>query len=281
MRVMGRETTAAKRDIELLDAVYRRGLRRFLARLAGIGESHWRGQAGEGFHQALAHLAVAQENGLQLIRASLAGRVTLPPSRNGAASEADLTDRPPTGLLALIEQLVEEQLAIMIHLPDDGLLETPAIVPEWSRPGNLGRLYDHLYVHLVFHYEELRTQVGDPPLLHWFEEWMPEASNDFYDRLFRLFPLIYRPRPPGEGETAEHAPETICVDLMQPGGGRWTLLLDQQAARVELGCEGPATSTIKGKPREFFDFLRGEGKRVKVSGGRQAGRNLGTLFPLA
>jgi hypothetical protein len=275
---MGRETTAQKRDSELLEAVYRRSLRRFAQRVGAVEESSWRGKPGDKFHGVLSHLAVAEENGLQLIRASLAGRVALAPSSDGRASEADLMGGPATGLLALIEQVVEEQLRILKRLPDDGLLETPAVVPEWSRPGNLGRLYDHLYVHLVFHYEELRSEVGDPPLLHWFDGWMPEASNDFYDRLFRLLPVLYTPEA---AEGSESKEGSICIDLTQPGGGRWTVVLDHSEAHSVLGCEGVTTTTIKANPRAFFDYLRDEGRRVKIRGNGTAARNLRALFPLS
>ena len=276
MRVMGRETTAQKRDIELTAAVYRRGLARFVERVEELGEASWRGSAGDEFHRVLAHLAVAQENGLQLIRESLNGRVTLPEagtvSKDG--SEAEFMEESPTGLLAHVERVVEKQIAILLALADDGLLETPAVVPEWRYPGNLGRLFDHLYVHLVVHYEEIRSAVGGP-FAPWFEAWMPEASNDFYDRLFRVVPLVYNREGLAEQEVGQAA---ICVDLMQPGGGRWTLLLDVTSARSENGCEGETTSTIKAKPREFFDFFRGQGKRVKISGRGDAARNLGALF---
>lgn len=276
MRVMGRETTAQKRDIELFDAVYRGALGRFSERVGGLDESAWRGEAGDGLYRSLAHLAVAQENGLALMKASLSRRIG---SSDGAAapasSEADFMERESNGLLDLIQQTAEEQLRLLLALPDDGLLELPVSVPEWRQRGQVRHLYDHMYVHLVYHYQEIRTEVGAGKLPHWFEEWMPEASNDFYDRLFRLLPLLYEPEALGETEEAR-----VCVDLTQPGGGRWELVLDRAQARSDIGCGAGATTTIKATPRKFFDSFQAKGARLKVRGERAAANNLRALFPL-
>jgi hypothetical protein len=278
MRVMGRETTAQRRDIELFDAVYRRAVERFLERVGGVSEGKWRGKAGDGFHQSLAHLAVAQENGLALIRESLSRRITLSAERDGdsTASEADLMEREPTGLLHLIRELAEEQLRVLLALPDDGLLDTPVVAPEWRRPGQLRHLCDHVYVHLVYHYQEIRQEVASNELAHWFEEWMPEASNDFYDRLLRLLPLVYEPAALGEAEQAR-----VCIDLTQPGGGRWELAFDRSEASSEIGCAEGSTASLTASPRNFFDFIQGTSKRIKIRGDRAPASNLRALFPLA
>lgn len=280
MRVMGRETTAQRREIELLDSVYRNAVARFIERLSMVTEDRWARPAARGKRSAsetLAHLVRAQSNGLQLISASLEGRAGV--SSNGVVGAAESEDsdsngQPGRDLLRLLGSLTEAQLAILASLPDDGLLAQPATAPEWRRPGTLKHLYDHLYVHFIVHYQEIRAEADNPRLPHWFEDWMPESSNDFYRRALGILPLTYN---------VEHLPRgevSICFDLAQPGGGRWSVRADASSASWRGDCEGEPRTTISARPKHFIDYWLGAGGKVRIRGDAGAARALPRLFPL-
>lgn len=281
MRVMGRETTAQRREIELLDSVYRHAVARFIQRLSAISEDRWQRSAGKGKRSAsetLAHLVRAQESGLQLVRACLEGRVATGVNGVVASPEPDTASddaQPADEMLRRLGSLTEKQLAIALSLPDDGLLAQPAMAPEWRRAGTLKHLYDHLYVHFIVHYQEIRAHVGNPRLAHWFENWMPESANDFYRRAFGLLPLIYNP------EALQRSEASICFDLFQPGGGRWSVRADAEGATWQGDCGDETRTTISARPGHFIDYWMGNGGKARVRGDGGPARALPLLFPLS
>ncbi|MEX2237576.1 MAG: hypothetical protein WEB00_08585 [Dehalococcoidia bacterium] len=275
MRVMGRETTAEKREVELFDSVYGRAVSRFLQRVDILTAERWRAGKDEDARpiRHLGRLLIAQETGVGLIRASVAGDPFGPLTKQ-PVSVPDVAKSEPSDLLEALRAAVAAQLELVRGLEDDGLLRRPAGVPGWQRPGTLRHLLDHLYIQFPLHYQQIRAVSGKPRLPHWFEDWMPESSNDFYNRLFRLLPLLYTPVEGSDGK-----PSSVCIELTQPGGGRWRLAAEGTRATSELDCEAGAGATIKSRPLKFLDFLTGQGK-VSSSGRSDLARNFHKAFPL-
>jgi hypothetical protein len=271
MKVLGRESTADRRDIELLHHAYGSAGLRFLDRVGTPDDNLWWRVSNKkaNARDHLAHMALVEETGLKILLLAL-GR-SQPEAAAEASNVADLGGQPTTKILETLHETVAEQLSTLLALEDDGLLEMPVAAPGWRRPGTLTQLFDHMYVEAVVHYQRIRGALGGADLPHWWEGWMPEDSHDFYNRFFSLLPVLYEP-------TALTArPGRIAIALRPPGGGYWEMAVDSTEARLSFGGAEVPASSLQGRAFDFLDFWMADRGKIRSKGPLAAGfRN---LFP--
>ncbi|MPZ22066.1 MAG: hypothetical protein GEU28_00635 [Dehalococcoidia bacterium] len=258
MRVLGRETTAEKREIELLHRVYGRGVDRFMRLVSALSEERWKRVVGgqRPPQHALARLVVASSNGSELARAALAGRARLVPGDGDPTPDetslSDLVSESPEALLNKLRSETGEHLGLLLSVADDDVLRIPARVPSWNRDGTLGQLFNQFYVQLVASYQDIRDRAGPPWLQHWFQAWMPEVVHDLFARAVSLVdPLI---APSIDGPVGGR----VCLEVTHPVRSVWTLSLEQTGrVLAQPGCDGGQSGRISGKAPAVFDFLMG------------------------